>query len=87
MTNSDSIPNKMDDQISIDEQLIDEGISQLASEIKVLENWLAELEDSDTGNSDVLAARKSYNDMLRSRREMLSALNKHARGDQDTAKS
>ena len=77
----------MDDQISIDEQLIDEGISQLASEIKVLENWLAELEDSDTGNSDVLAARKSYNDMLRSRREMLSALNKHARGDQDMAKS
>jgi len=87
MTNSDSISKKMDDQISIDEQLIDEGISQLASEIKVLENWLAELEDSDTGNSDVLAARKSYNDMLRSRREMLSALNKHARGDQDTANS
>ena len=64
--------------IGIDQELVREGINQLASEIKVLESWLKELEQSAQEDSDKLAARKSYNDMLRSRREMLDALNKHA---------
>lgn len=66
------------DEINIDQQLVAEGIAQLASEIKVLESWLKELESSTRADSDAEAARKSYHDMLRSRREMLSALNKHA---------
>ena len=66
-------------EINIDQQLVAEGIAQLASEIKVLETWLKELESSAKSDSDTTAARKSYNDMLRSRKEMLSALNKHAR--------
>ena len=65
--------------IKIDQKLVEEGISQLASEIRVLENWLEELKVSDDTDSEVLDARKSYDDMLRSRREMLSALNKHAK--------
>jgi hypothetical protein len=65
--------------INIDQQLIAEGISQLSSEIKVLETWLDELKASREGNDDVEAARKSYHDMLQSRREMLSALSLHAR--------
>ena len=65
--------------INIDQKLVDEGISQLGSEIRVLENWLEELKVSDDADSEVLAARKSYHDMLRSRREMLSALNKHTK--------
>jgi len=65
-------------EINIDQQLVAEGIAQLASEIKVLETWLKELESSAKSDSDTAAARKSYNDMLRSRKEMLSALNKHA---------
>ena len=55
--------------ITIDQKLIDEGTAQLNSEIAVLE-------DND---SEVAAARKSYQDMLSSRREMLSALAKQAK--------
>jgi hypothetical protein len=79
MNNSEELRSSADKDINIDEKLIEEGIAQLASEIKVLENWLEELEVSDDGDSETVAARKSYNDMLRSRREMLSALNKHAK--------
>ena len=87
MKNSEELHSSADKNINIDEKLIEEGIAQLASEIKVLENWLEELEISDDGDSEIVAARKSYNDMLRSRREMLSALNKHAKADADTAKN
>jgi len=68
-----------DASISIDQKLIDEGTAQLNSEIQVLESWLSELDSSDKGNSEVLAAKKSYNDMLSSRKEMLSTLAKQAK--------
>ena len=45
----------------------------------MLEVWLRELEDSDANDVEVIAARKSYNDMLRSRKEMLSTLAKQAK--------
>ena len=65
--------------ISIDQKLIEEGTGQLNSEIQVLEAWLQELDTSDQGDSEIIAARKSYNDMLRSRKEMLVSLTKQAR--------
>ncbi|MEX0963000.1 MAG: hypothetical protein WDZ52_03020 [Pseudohongiellaceae bacterium] len=65
--------------VSIDQKLIEEGTAQLNSEIQVLEAWLTELDASDQENSEVLAARKSYNDMLSSRKEMLSSLAKQAK--------
>lgn len=68
-----------DASISVDQKLIDEGTAQLNSEIQVLESWLSELDSSDKGNSEVLAAKKSYNDMLSSRKEMLSTLAKQAK--------
>ena len=68
-----------DASISIDQKLIDEGTAQLNSEIQVLESWLSELDSSNKGNSEVLAAKKSYNDMLSSRKEMLSTLAKQAK--------
>ena len=64
--------------ITIDQKLIDEGTAQLNSEIQVLENWLAELDSTGDDNAEDAAARKSYHDMLSSRREMLSALAKQA---------
>ena len=73
--------------INIDQKLVEEGIYQLASEIRVLENWLKELKASDESDTEVLAARKSYNDMLKSRNEMLSALNKHAKANLQQLKS
>ena len=65
--------------VSIDQKLIEEGTAQLTSEIQVLEAWLTELDSSDKENSEVLAARKSYKDMLSSRKEMLSTLAKQAK--------
>ena len=65
--------------ITIDQKLIDEGTAQLNSEIAVLENWLAELDASKDNDTEIEAARKSYQDMLGSRREMLSALAKQAK--------
>lgn len=67
------------DNVTIDQKLIEEGTAQLTSEIEVLEAWLRELEASDGSDSEVLAARKSYNDMLRSRKEMLSTLAKQSK--------
>ena len=67
------------ENITIDQKLIDEGTAQLASEIKVLEAWLQELETSGDHNAEVIATRKSYNDMLRSRKEMLNTLENQAK--------
>lgn len=66
-------------KISIDQKLVEEGTSQLNSEIQVLEAWLLELDSSNQGDSEIIAARKSYNDMLRSRKEMLVSLTKQAK--------
>lgn len=68
-----------DTSINIDQKLIEEGTAQLTSEIQVLEAWLLELESSNGKDSEVIAAKKSYNDMLRSRREMLSTLARQAK--------
>lgn len=67
-----------DSTVSIDQKLIEEGTAQLSSEIQVLETWLKELDTSDD-DAEVVAARKSYNDMLQSRKEMLSTLAKQAK--------
>ena len=67
------------DNISIDQQLIEEGTTQLNSEIQVLETWLRELDATDVNDLEIVAARKSYNDMLRSRKEILSTLAKQAK--------
>jgi hypothetical protein len=67
------------DNINIDQQLIEEGTAQLNSEIQVLETWLRELDATNVNDVEVIAARKSYNDMLRSRKEILSTLAKQAK--------
>ena len=66
-------------QITIDQKLIDEGTAQLTNEIKVLESWLNELDASESANPESKAARKSYNDMLKTRKEMLNTLNKQSK--------
>ncbi len=66
--------------MDIDAALIAEGTAQLNKEIKVLEAWLAELEGESARDSQTLAARKSYNDMLTSRREMLASLQQQTSG-------
>ena len=87
MKTTEQLQSSADSQINIDEKLVEEGISQLVNEINVLENWLEELEQSSNDDTEIIAARKSYHDMLQSRREMLSALSKHAKTDADTPPS
>jgi hypothetical protein len=65
---------KTDRQINIDHKLIQDGATQLSSEVEVLESWLGELEREGSLDQSVADARGAYNDMLRSRREMLDAL-------------
>ncbi len=65
--------------LEIDQKLIAEGAMQLTGEIKVLEAWLRELDEAEEENEEILAVRKSYNDMLRSRKEMLNTLEKQVR--------
>lgn len=60
--------------VNIDRTLIQEGTAQLSSEIEILESWLAELEKEESVNQVVIDVRVAYNDMLRSRKEMLEAL-------------
>lgn len=74
MSNKEAKQRDYSADINIDQKLIEEGTQQLTSEIAVLEAWLQELDTTDGENAEVVAARKSYNDMLRSRKEMLSSL-------------
>lgn len=78
MSTESTAPEPDNSSISIDQQLIEEGTQQLSSEIEVLEAWLVELEEQDARDSESIATRKSYDDMLRSRKEMLSTLTKQA---------
>jgi len=64
--------------VNIDQRLVKEGTAQLTSEIGILENWLNELELADSADPSVVDARNSYRDMLRSRKEMLFALQNQA---------
>lgn len=74
MNKSEKTKKALTEPVNIDQQLIEEGTAQLSNEIAVLEAWLKELEATEGSDSEVSATRKSYHDMLRSRREMLSTL-------------
>ncbi|GFZ84130.1 hypothetical protein GCM10011403_29610 [Pseudohongiella nitratireducens] len=56
----------------LDSQLLKQGIKQLELEIQTLTGWLQALGPSEA------EPRLAYEDMLRSRREMLSTLQKQA---------
>ncbi len=61
----------------ISAELYQKGTTQLETEIRILEGWLAELDETRGDNPFSLAARKSYGDMLQSRRDLLKTLQKH----------
>lgn len=61
----------------ISPELLQLGKAQLESEIRLLESWLAQLDETRKDNFESLSARKTYTDMLASRRELLESLKKH----------
>jgi len=62
---------------TISAELYQKGTTQLETEIRILEVWLAELNETSRDNPFSLAARKSYGDMLQSRKDLLKSLQKH----------
>ena len=58
-------------------ELVLRGKQQLEGEIRILESWLLQLDETRKDNPESLAARKTYGDMLQSRKDLLSALQKH----------
>lgn len=58
-------------------ELLQRGKIQLDAEIRILETWLLQLDETRKDNPESLAARKAYSDMLQSRRDLLSTLQKH----------
>lgn len=65
------------DNAELPPELILKGKAQLDAEIKIIEGWLAELDEASKDNPEALAARKNYLDMLQSRRDLLQSLNEH----------
>jgi hypothetical protein len=61
----------------ISTDLLDKGKAQLEKEIKLIETWLTELDQTSKDNPEALAARKSYGDMLQSRQDLLLSLEQH----------
>lgn len=65
------------DNTDIPSELIAQGRNQLEAEIKLLEIWLKQLDETRKDNQESLAARKAYSDMLQSRRDFLATLQKY----------
>jgi hypothetical protein len=57
--------------------LVQKGKTRLEAEIRLIESWLAQLEGTRSDNVESLAARKTYGDMLQSRRDLLQSLQRH----------
>ena len=58
-------------------ELVQKGKTRLEAEIRLIESWLAQLEGTRPDNTEMLAARKNYMDMLQSRRDLLQSLQRH----------
>lgn len=58
----------------IPRELLDLGIRQLETEIRVIESWLRGLAETREDNHATGAFRQTYNDMLQSRKDLLNFL-------------
>lgn len=65
------------DNSPLSPDLVQRGKFQLDAEIRILETWLLQLDETRKNNTESLAARKAYSDMLQSRRGLLATLQKH----------
>jgi hypothetical protein len=61
----------------ISPELLQLGKAQLESEIRILGSWLQQLDETRKDNLESLSARKTYTDMLESRKELLESLKKY----------
>lgn len=66
-------------EVSIDPQLIRQGEQQLLSEISLIETWLKANSVASGEDSPNTKLVSTYQDMLRSRQDMLAILRKQAK--------
>jgi hypothetical protein len=62
----------------LDKALVLQAIAQLEREISLIEGWMAELNETSKDNAEALSARKSYADMIQSRKDLLQTLHKQS---------
>lgn len=55
-------------------QLRQSAREQLENEVRLIRSWLKDLEGTREDNAEALSARRRYHDMLRSREDLLEAL-------------
>jgi hypothetical protein len=65
---------KSDATADLSSEQIQQANLQLEREIRLIEGWLAELEETSKNNPEAQAARKSYGNMIQSRKELLQIL-------------
>jgi len=63
-------------EVSIDPELLSQGEQQLFSEIRLLEKWLNALNATASKDATDIRLITTYQDMLRSRQDMLEILRK-----------
>ena len=66
-------------EVSIDPELIRRGEQQLCNEISLLKQWLQALRDSSDQSAFNSNLISTYQDMLRSRQDMLEILRKQVK--------
>lgn len=66
-------------EVSIDPALIRQGEQQLLSEISLLKKWLKTLDAAPRKDTSTSKSISTYQDMLRSRQDMLAILRKQAK--------
>jgi hypothetical protein len=66
-------------EVSVDPELIRQGEQQLLSEISLLEQWLKTLDAAPHKDASTSKSITTYQDMLRSRQDMLAILRKQAK--------
>ncbi len=65
------------EQAGISPELRQQALEQLNGEIRLIESWLSDLDETSEDNTASLHARKTYQDMLQSRRDLLDGLKQH----------
>ena len=58
----------------LSKDLIEKGKAQLEQEIEIIQGWLDDLRETREDNPFSLSARKTYEDMLQSRKELLKTI-------------
>lgn len=66
-------------EVAIDPELIKQGEQQLRSEIELLEQWLRTLDAAPRKDASNRKSINTYQDMLRSRQDMLAILRKQTK--------